>query len=229
MDLFGKHNDPRFLSELQIILSEDNPLPAIQRLEELDLFRFLWPDLNQNIKVDRRFMHILTQAYRALSWYRFLYLSDPCAAWIVYLLAIMARTHSGELRSFCKRFLISAKMEENLVNQKVTAEKIANLMSRRRVLQSSEIFRLLNNLEIEGLLYLMAIARKNDIKKAVSHYVTTLSKIRTDINGQQLKQMGYRPGPAFATMLNDLLDARLDGIVHSKEEEKAYIISHYPL
>ncbi len=45
MKLFGKSEDPRFLSELKIILSEENPLPAIQRLAEFDLFQFLWPDL----------------------------------------------------------------------------------------------------------------------------------------------------------------------------------------
>jgi len=229
MDLFGKDNDPRFLSELQYILSEENPLPAIQRLAEFDLFRFLWPDLKPHLKIDRRFMHILTQAYRALSWYRLLYLNDQCSAWIVYLLAIMGRSTVRELLTFCKRFQMPQKMMEILVNQKENAEKIAGLMSRRRVLQDSEIFRLLNNLEIEGLLYMMAIARKNDIKKAVSHYVTTLRQIRTRLTGQKLKEMGYRPGPVFTTMLNDLLDARLDGIVHSQAEEEAYIRHNYPL
>ncbi len=229
MDLFGKDNDPRFLSELQIILSEENPLPAIQRLAEFDLFRFLWPDLKPHLKIDRRFMHILTQAYRALSWYRLLYLNDPCSAWIVYLLAIMGRSTSRELLTFCKRFQMPQRITDTLVTQKETAEKTGGLMSRRRILQDSEIFRLLSNLEIEGLLYLMAIARKNDIKKAVSHYVTTLRLVRTHLTGQKLKEMGYRPGPAFTTMLNDLLDARLDRSVHTEAEEEAYIRRNYPL
>jgi tRNA nucleotidyltransferase (CCA-adding enzyme) len=229
MDLFGKDNDPRFLAELQIILSEENPLPAVQRLAEFDLFRFLWPGLKPHLKVDRRFMHTLTQAYRALSWYRLLYLNDRCSAWMVYLLAIMGRSTSRELLTFCERFQMPQKTMEILVSQKENAEKIAGLMSRRRVLQDSEIFRLLNNLDIEGLLYLMAIARKKDIKKAVSHYVTALSQVRTRLTGQKLKEMGYHPGPAFTTMLNDLLDARLDGIVHTEAEEEAYIRHNYPL
>jgi tRNA nucleotidyltransferase (CCA-adding enzyme) len=229
MDLFGKDNDPRFLAELQYILSEENPLPAIQRLAEFDLFRFLWPDLKPHLKIDRRFMHILTQAYRAHSWYRLLYLSDQYSAWIVYLLAIMARSTSRELDAFCRRFQMPQKPREMVINQKENADKIANLMSRRRVLQESEVFRLLTNLEIEGLLYLMAIARKNDIKKAVSHYVTTLRQVRTRLTGKKLKEMGYQPGPLFTTMLNDLLDARLDGIVHTQAEEEAYIRRNYPL
>jgi tRNA nucleotidyltransferase (CCA-adding enzyme) len=229
MDLFGKDDDPRFLTELQIILSEENPLPAIQRLAEFDLFRFLWPDVKPPLKIDRRFMHILTQAYRALSWYRLLYLNDHCEAWMVYLLAIMGRTTPTELRAFCKRFRVPLKTTETLLNQKETAQKIANLMARRRTMSNSEIFRLLNNLENEGLLYLMAIARKNDVKMAVSLYVTTLRRVRPQLTGQKLKEMGYKPGPAFTTMLNDLLDVRLDGIVQTEAEEEAFIRKNYPL
>ena len=229
MDLFGKNNDPRFLTELQIILSEENPLPAIQRLAEFDLFRFLWPDLKPHLKIDRRFMHILTQAYRALSWYRLLYLQGHCESWMVYLLAIMGRSTTAELQAFCRRFHITEKVTETLLDQKETAEKIANLMARRRMMLKSEIFRLLNNLDNEGLLYLMAIARKNDIKKAVSLYVTTLRQVRPQLTGRKLTEMGYIPGPAFTTMLNDLLDARLDGIVRNTAEEAAYIRKNYPL
>jgi tRNA nucleotidyltransferase (CCA-adding enzyme) len=141
----------------------------------------------------------------------------------------MARSTTRELNAFCRRFQMPQKTREMLIGQKENADKIANLMSRRRVLQESEVFRLLTNLEIEGLLYLMAIARKNDVKKAVSHYVTTLRQVRTHLTGQKLKEMGYQPGPLFTTMLNDLLDARLDGIVHSQEEEEAYIRRNYPL
>ncbi|MDR3629579.1 MAG: CBS domain-containing protein [Desulfocapsaceae bacterium] len=229
MQLFGKDSDPRFLTELQIILSEENPLPAIQRLAEFDLFQFLWPDLKPNLKIDRRFMHILTQAYRALSWFRLLYLKDRCEAWMVYLLAIMGRSTSTELLAFCKRFNLPDKTMGTLLGQKENAEKIAGLMMRRRAMRNSEIFRLLISLDNEGLLYLMAIARKNDIKMAVSLYVTSLSRIRPLLSGQRLKDMGYRPGPAFTSMLNDLLDARLDGLVQSEAEEEALIRRNYPL
>jgi tRNA nucleotidyltransferase (CCA-adding enzyme) len=41
--------------------------------------------------------------------------------------------------------------------------------------------------------------------------------------------MGYQPGPGFKIMLNDLLDAHLDGIVRSKEDEVSFIRANYPL
>ncbi|MEK6201639.1 MAG: CBS domain-containing protein [Desulfobulbaceae bacterium] len=228
MKLFGKANDPRFFNELQLILSEENPLPAINRLAEFKLFKFLWPDLKPNLKIDRRFNHILNQAEQALSWFHLLYLDEPCPAWQVYLLAIMGRSKGAELSAFCLRFQLPAKTREFLLQQKVTADKISHILYRRSAIRRSELYWLLGELSNVGLLYLMAIARKNEIKKGVSLYVTELRKARTQLTGADLKAMGYPPGSQFKTALNELLTARLDGVVQSREEEVAFIQQHLP-
>jgi len=229
MKLFGKAADIRFFSEIKQIFSEENPIPAIQRLAEFNLFQFLWPDLKPHLKIDRRFLHLLQQAQRAIAWYKLLYLKEHCATWVVYLLAIMGRSTQEVLDNFCKRFLVPHKTAEMLLWQKEHADKVANLLGRRSALKNSEIYWLLQDLNIEGLLYLMTIARKSSAKKAISNYVTEMRQASTQITGKELKAMGYRPGPAFKTMLNDLLDARLDGVVDSREEEVAYIRTRYPL
>jgi tRNA nucleotidyltransferase (CCA-adding enzyme) len=228
MQLFGKTTDTRFFSEIQHIFSEENPIPAIQRMAEFDLFQFLWPDLKPHSKIDRRFLHILYQTQRAISWLRLLYLDGQFSSWMVYLLAIMARSGIGELESFCKRFLVPRKIRDTLVRQKDHADRTANLLASRLVIRNSETYWLLKELNIEGLLYLMAVSRKNTIKKAVSNYVTDLQHIKTDLNGMDLLAMGYPAGPGFKPMLNDLLDARLDGRVKNREEEIAYITRNYP-
>lgn len=229
MKLFGKASDTRFFSEIRQIFSEENPIPAIQRLAEFNLFQFLWPDLKPHLKIDRRFLHILLQAQRAISWFKLLYLKEECATWMVYLLAIMGRSPTEVLRGFCKRFLVPQKTSEQLEWQKEHADKVANLLARRSSLSNSEIYWLLQDLGIEGLLYLMAVARKSTVKKAVSNYVTEMRQTAPLLTGRDLMAMGYRPGPAFKTMLNDLLDARLDGQVITREDEAAFIISNYPL
>ena len=40
--------------------------------------------------------------------------------------------------------------------------------------------------------------------------------------------LGYRPGPEFKAILNDLLDARLDDQVHNRDEEIALLRRTYP-
>ena len=228
MQLFGKAHDPRFFTELKLIFSEENPLPAVIRLAEFKLFQFLWPDLKPHLKIDRRLNHILTQAGQALSWFHLLYLDTPCPAWQVYLLAIMGRSKAAELSAFCQRFGLPPKTHEFLIQQKVNADKIAHILYRRSNLRRSELYWLLKELANVGLLYLMAIARKNEIKQGVSLYVTDLRKTRPQTTGANLKAMGYPPGPQFKAVLNELLTARLDGVVQTRQEEEIFIQHHFP-
>ncbi|MFN2355228.1 MAG: CBS domain-containing protein [Desulfopila sp.] len=229
MQLFGKESDSRFFTEIQIILSEENPLPAIERLAEFDLFQYLWPDLKPHLKIDRRFRHILTQAHRVVSWFKLLYLRDDLETWVVYLLAIMARSGPRELQSFCTRFSIPRKITNNLLDQKEYSDKIGELLLHRRAMKNSEIFWLFDELSNESLLYLMAVARKNHVKRYISTYVTTLRQISPITTGKKLQQLGYAPGPIFKTILNDLLSARLDNEVTTEEEELDFIAKNYPL
>jgi tRNA nucleotidyltransferase (CCA-adding enzyme) len=229
MDLFGKTDDPRFFSELKIILSEENPLPAIERLSEFKLFKFLWPDLPPHLKVDRRFIHILTQAQIAISWFQLLYLKDDCQNWMVYLLAIMGRSKLKELHSFCLRFEENPKITDYLLVQKEYADKAIYQLARGNDLANSQIFALLEELNVEGLLYLMAMARKNHTKKSISLYVTTLRQIQAELTGQDLVNLGYSPGPLFKKILVKLRDSRLDGLVSSRDEELALLKDTFPL
>ncbi|MFW2367678.1 MAG: CBS domain-containing protein, partial [Desulforhopalus sp.] len=229
MKLFGKTHDPRFLSELKSIFSEENPLPAIQRLAEFDLFQFLWPDLRPHYKVDRRFLHILTQAQLAISWYRLLYLDEPCRNWVVYLLAIMSRSGPAELGAFCARFGESAKITEYLLDQKERSEKAVYQISRDSSVANSKIVTCFADITIEGLLYIMALARKNHVKKAVSLYVTSLRHIEPTLSGKELVAMGYSPGPRFKEILTCLKNARLDNLVDDMETETTLVKTRFPL
>jgi tRNA nucleotidyltransferase (CCA-adding enzyme) len=229
MELFGKADDPRFFTEIKIILSEENPIPALERLAEFDLFRFLWPDLKPYLKIDRRFHHILTQAHRAVSWFKLLYLQEDLETWMVYLLAIMGRSGGNEIEAFCKRFNIPPKIATNLIRQKEHSDKIDGLLQRRRFVSNSELYWLFEDLGNESLLYLMAVARKNHIKRYISNYVTNLRQVKPIITGKKLTQMGYAPGPLFKSILNDLLSARLDNLVQSEKDEIMFLREHYPL
>jgi tRNA nucleotidyltransferase (CCA-adding enzyme) len=228
MHLPGSAAASRFFHELRQILSVDNPLPALRRMHGFGLFPFLWPDLRPNLKIDRRFVHVLSQAARAISWFRLLYLDDTdCPCWAVHLLAIMSRSKTRELINFCDRFELPPKTRKLLIRQKTEAERIAREMLRRPLLRPSEIYWLLLDLDNVGLLYLMAIARKNHIKKAVSMFVTSLRDTIPLVSGHDLEELGFRPGPLFRTIINHVLETQLDGEIQTKEEALALVKQEY--
>ncbi|MCL2340504.1 MAG: CBS domain-containing protein [Proteobacteria bacterium] len=228
-DLFGQVEGPRFFHELKLILSEDNPAPALRRMAYFKLFPLLWPDLQPNLKIDRRFLHLLTQAERAIAWFKLLYLPDRLETWMVYLLAIMSRTQTRDLTAFCQRFDLPPRQQRKLVTQKAEAERIAQELQKRDFLRPSEIYWLLVDFEIEGLLYLMTIARKRFIQQAVSLFVTTLRKVTPLVGGDELKAMGYIPGPLFRAIRNHLIELQLDGEIADHDQALAFIRAQYPV
>ena len=235
MHMYEKFSGPRFFSELKQILSEDHPLSSLRRLDSFHLFPVLWPDLRPNLKVDRRFAHILTQAEKTISWFKLLFLEDAgeqaarCNTWMVCLLAVFSRSREQELRNFCHRFELPPKHRRQLLRQKRKADHIALHMLRRPVMQHAVIYWLLEPLDNEGLLYLMSIARKKHIRQQVSHYVTHLRGVQPLLSGQDLMELGYTPGASFRIMINHTLGAQLNGEISGKEEAITLIQQKYPV
>lgn len=229
MHLFDRCEEPRFFHELKLILDEDDPLPALKRMAAFKLFPFLWPDLRPNLKIDRRFLHLLTQANQAIAWFRLLYLPEPVETWMVYLLAILSRSRTKELISFCDRFALPPKQRRKLIQQKTEVEKIAQAMYQRGALKPSEIYWLLSDLQPEGWLHLMTMARKRYIQQAVSLFVTGLRTVRPLVSGEELKELGYIPGPQFRAMRNHLIERQLDGAITSQQQAIDFLRTNYPI
>ena len=69
----------------------------------------------------------------------------------------------------------------------------------------------------------MATTRHERVKKAISHYFTRLRKITPIIKGRDLKALGLRPGPIYSKLLENVLAAKLDGRLKTKEDELQYV------
>jgi len=229
MHMFEQVPGARFFHELKQILNENHPLASLRRLSHFKLFPFFWPDLRPNLKIDRRFVHVINQAERSVAWFKLLYLEKDCEPWKVYLLAIFSRSQVRQLRNFCERFEVIDKQRKILIRQKTEVERIAHEMQRRPFMQPSEIYWLLSDLENEGLLYLMTIARKTHIQRNVSRFVTTLRNTELLIRGKDLQKLGYKPGPGFRTMLNHVLEAQLNDKIHSREDAFDLVLQKYSL
>ncbi len=253
-EMFGRFSGKRFFQELKYILEEENPQPAIYRMAGLNLLVFFHPSL----KLDQRLKNILRETHRSVAWYKLLYRNEPFRQWQTFLLALTARLTTRQMLDFCRKFEISERDQDILVRQKVAVAKILKVMNNRALgdegaaadqdgagvdfsgpdtqliseqgppLRPSEIYWLLKGLSTEGLLHLMGLIVRKAGKRAVSIYVTDLSRVSTNIQGTALKAMGYPAGPLYATILNHLLEVKLDGLVQTAEDEVDFLRQHYP-
>ncbi len=229
LKLFGKGHNYRFFNELQIILSEENPIPIIHRMAEFDLFQFIWPDLKPSREIDETFTEILNHAYGAISWFKKSYPAEKVEYWTIYLLAIMARCQIEDLQNFCTRFSLPHKLRKKLLDHKSQVDEVAASFPVDPDVLSSEKYQILSKISNEGLLYLMAIAPNDETRKFVSYHITDLKKLRPRLSGKDLRKLGYQVGPIFKEILSTLRYARMDGITTSIEDEISFLKTRFPI
>ncbi|MBE9188831.1 CBS domain-containing protein [Gloeocapsopsis crepidinum LEGE 06123] len=100
--------------------------------------------------------------------------------------------------------------------------------------QPSQVVQLLRRYDVPTLI-LIAIRTHRDVRRLIWQYFTHWSMIEPPLNGNDLKTLGYKPGPQYRIILEELLAATLDGVIkHSTNSEDrrnwaiAFVKNRYP-
>ncbi|MEW6328202.1 MAG: CBS domain-containing protein [Thermodesulfobacteriota bacterium] len=223
MNLFDRLSGRRLMGELRLILSEENPLPAIKRLAEFDLLKFIHPAISHTGEMESLFNNLKA----ALSWYHLSFIDKPVGSWLAYLLVLVEYLSNGEFGALCDRLAVSPRHKSAWMQDRGLAKKSLAYLNHREHILPSEIYTLLRPLSAEFLLYMMAKAAKKTGQKAISLYITRLSSVKPQINGDDLIALGIEPGPQFKTILEAVLRAKLDGLVKTKSDELRFVRENY--
>jgi len=227
LGLLEKVSGKRIFNELQLIMKEDRPLPAISRLARLNVLSALHPALTQKVDYARFF----DEARRAMDWYDLLYTGKPCERWLCNFLVCTSVLDRAGIKALCDRLQVIPRDREILVEQRSTALGILRQLERRKPGTSpprnSSLQRWFHPLSTEILLLMMARTRKDSVRQWISRYITHLRNQQPILTGDDLKHLGIPPGPLYRTVLDDLLAARLDERVETEEDEKAYVLRKY--
>ncbi len=218
-NFFDRLSGARLFGELKLILQEENPIPAIARLAEFDLLKPIHPRLY----FDEGTRGMLERVQAVLSWFDLLYLEEKYERWLVYFLGLVEPLTPGELEEMVRRFKLPPKMAAALTGGKKTADQTLLKLFRLGEGSCSETYHLLDPLATEYLLYMMAKSRHEESRKAISLYFTQLKRLKPELKGRDLVALGYTPGPLIKEMLEQLLEARLNGVVKTRGEEKEFI------
>ena len=220
MNFLSKIRGKRVLTELTLILMEDEPEKILKRLQDIDLLRFIYPGLTFGKEKERLFrqMHVV------FKWYELLYKGKQCDRVQYYLLGLMDQMKDEETVDFCKTTEMSeALRRRTLDNLKKIQETIMKFAFDFQTMKRSEICRQLEPLSEEARLLIMAKTRSEGIKKAISNYVTYLDELNPVMKGQDLKKMGIKEGPVYKKILDALKEAKIDRGLKTKEDEINFV------
>jgi tRNA nucleotidyltransferase (CCA-adding enzyme) len=146
---------------------------------------------------------------------------------MVYLLALLRSLDQEDAEALCDRLELTQRPRKVLITEKAKGEEFLKWMTLSRVFKNSDIYKRLHPLHTETLLYIMASTTRDSIKRAISKYITQLKSTTTLLTGNDLKEMGFKPGPAYRDILSSLLDTRLNGEIKSRQDEIAFVRKHW--
>jgi tRNA nucleotidyltransferase (CCA-adding enzyme) len=218
IEAFRRLSGNRLFGELRQLLEEERVVECVQRLAELKLL----PELHPDLKLKEQDLELWQEAKDALAWWELSFLDQPLRRWVVFFLALADGLDHDQLAGLCRRLALAPRLQREILAMRAEAMSALHQLQRSRP-APSEVHQLLSGLKPEYQLFIMARASKSWAKRSVSNHLTRLSRVRPELTGEDLKELGFEPGPKFKQILDRLLAARLDGEVADRDQELALV------
>ena len=206
----------RIREELILLLREEHPFKSLLRLDELGVLRTLHPGL----RMDGGRKDLFARIGEALSWFEQRHPDDVVDRWMLFFLGLVDALEDEEKRAFSEKLNMHRKVRELVREIGSFVEVVASLTEAR--IPPSRIYRLLKPMKTESVLLLMARPFDALVKQRIVLYLDRLRNTAIELSGKDLANMGIPEGPIFRTILEGVLEAKIDGGVHSKAEELAW-------
>ncbi len=223
MGFMDRLSGGRILSELILILKEEILISALKRMKDFDLFHILHPRL----KFDEEREALFEEVHHVTAWFDLLFLEERYERWLIYFYGLIDLLKEGETEELCQRLAMNDRLRKKVMGGKRQADqallKIFSWISADRLPKRSEIYTVLNSLSTEEKLFMMAKTTQMETRRYISLYFTQLKGTQPLLGGADLIQLGIKPGPSIKKTLTNLLKARLDNQLITREDEIEYI------
>lgn len=222
INLFDKLSGARLYDELNMLFHETEPVSAIKRLSELDLLRFIHP----SIKLTASLVKKIEALHEVYVWFNLLYIEEKINISHLFLIALLEGIQDEERESALHRLNVPAGARKEIIKSIYESDKA---LKELRKASNKEIYHMLSPLTISAILFAMAKAKGKEEKKAISLFIVKLRSTRTELNGKDLKLMGYKAGPLYKKIFKAIIEARIEGLVKSRQDEVKFVKKEFPL
>lgn len=215
---FKELSGRRLFIELKLILKEKEPVKAIERMGEFDLLQFISPE----IKLTAELRSLLEEIKKVITWYNLLYLEDQFESWRVYWHGLTYTLDDKALNAIAEKMGMVKLDDRRMISQRMQLKQLLDSLYK---FDGNDylLYTLLAPYDTETLLFLMAKVTNKNIKQLISNYFTKLKGTKIQLRGRDLVAMGFKPGPIFKEIFDRLLEARLNNLVKTKEDELRFV------
>lgn len=224
LDLIARLPKPRLFGELELILREEEPIGILKRLADFGI----GPSIHPAITLDRAQIALLEETSEILVWFSLLFLEEKVERWAVLFLALLAPLPAEEAKRFAGVLGTGRRYREWVRIARDEADETTRRLLTARAISRKFIYDCLSPLPNEVILYLMAKAKNNDIKRYISLYFTQLKYVKPHITGKDLRELGYPPGPLYKEIFDEVLERKFMGELRTKADEMSFVLVRFP-
>ena len=217
MNLFESLSGSRLYDELMLLFRETRPTSAVKALNRFGLLSCIHPA----VKFSPDLLDLLENLEKVVEWYHLMYLDEPLMEGVLYLTALLSGLKEEQVTEVIERLKVPPRAGQQ-VNRTLRRSQAAQ-HSLSNNLDAGTVYYALYGFDLESLVFAMAQADDEEIKKALSMFITELRHTAPLLSGKELKAMGYKPGPLYQKIFKALLDARLEGRVETKYDETLFV------
>ncbi len=192
----------RWLHEVERILDEAEPGLVLLRAAELGLMSGLHPSLAKDGDI-----RALVDCGEVPQ--------DP-DEWLAGLFSPLTSAEGEELIQRLRLSGPRATLARDTIDLRNIEETAGELAER-----PSELYRILRPFAPQAIAARMKLTGDLSVRRALSRYLNELRFVRSSLTGDDLLEMGVPQGPLVGEILTQLRDARMDGRLLSREDERA--------
>jgi tRNA nucleotidyltransferase (CCA-adding enzyme) len=217
LELLDRVTATRIRHELERILEESEPEKAMLRLDELGILRQLDPALQVGEGTVREFVHL--RHLRLQPDADPLLLQTPVV--LLYWGLITYPLPEEALERIQERLGLkheTLRLMQSLAQLRARLPLLADPAAR-----PSQVVVALDDIHPVALALLPVVCSDTQVLAAVEQYRRAWQHIQPVLDGHDLQRLGLRRGTIYRTVLAGLRAGRLDGTIHTREEEIDYV------
>jgi tRNA nucleotidyltransferase (CCA-adding enzyme) len=224
-NLIRRLSGPRLRNEILLLFAEREPVRAIARLAQLKLLRFL----HRRLRYTNHVQQTIAAVPKTLAWWTRQCPDSMIDRPILYLMALSSESSPLVLATMIRRLALSRGQAKNVTVRGSRIDHARKRLTATGVVRASQVYRLLEEFSDEALVLLLARqatmrseGRLGLLKRYLAAYVKSRA-VKISLTGRDLQAMGLKQGPQYKTILGKVLDARIDGIITTEAEERAFV------
>jgi len=208
-------NEQRIKDELVLILKEPAPYRYIRRIDSLMGFYFI----DDKFRLGKRGLLVIRNIEKAIDFFKKNFKKRrKLEYWLVYLVGVAQGLSETKVASFSRSFCLR-KGQRKVLQSALRAKKTIIKKLQKKRIQEDTIYKVLNPLSFEAILFLFAYSKDIIVKEHIAKFFSRLCEVRLHINGTVLQEKKFEPSVLYNQMLERLLHRKIRKKFTTKEEE----------